>query len=272
MRSISLSKGIVILVLVLFLFLTMVPLLLMFFHSFKDHLDIILHFWAIPEQPKWENYTTAWRSVGSSIGNSIYVCVFTIVGAVLISSLSGFAFARQKFPGKSLFFYMLIGVLMIPSVLTLVPLYAVITNFGLTYSFWGLILPYISGTQLLGVLLFRTFFSSLPEELFEAARIDGAGEYLIYARIAIPLSYPILATVAIVTFIAVYSDFLWPMIVLDSSQRTFTLAAVNLTSNGRTDLGLSFAAYVIGSVPMALVIILGMKYYVQGMVSGAVKS
>ncbi|MBM7568351.1 carbohydrate ABC transporter permease [Paenibacillus sacheonensis] len=258
--------------LTILLILTLVPFVLLIFFSFKTQLEVLIDFWGMPDKLHFENYSAAWKAVRSSIGNSLYVCVITVAGAVLIGSLSGYVFARHKFPLKSPLYMLLIGVMMIPSLLTVVPLYAIITNLHMTHSFWGLILPYISGTQLLGIMLCRTLFESLPEELFEAARIDGGSEFYLYSRIALPLCVPILVTIGIVTFLAVYSDYLWPFIVLDQSQQTFTMAAVGLNKSGRSDIGLSFAAYIIGSVPTVLVILFGMKYYIEGMVSGAVKS
>jgi len=259
-------------VLAVLLAATLVPFFLLFYFSFKNQIEILIDFWALPEKPHWENYSAAWQEVKSSIGNSLYVCVVTVLGAVALGSMSGYVFARHRFPLKGLLYLLLIGVMMIPSLLNIVPLYAVITKLGFTKSFWGLILPYISGTQLLGILLCRTFFESLPEELFEAARIDGGSEFYLYSRIALPLCLPILVTIGIVTFLAVYSDYLWPFIVLDQEHQTFTMAAVGLNRSGRSDIGLSFAGYIIGSVPTILVILLGMKYYIEGMVTGAVKS
>lgn len=259
-------------ILVVLLFVTLVPFGLLFFFSFKDQIEILIDFWGMPAALKWANYSDAWAVVKSSIGNSLYVCLITVLGSVIIGSLSGYVFARHKFPLKGLLYILLIGVMMIPSLLTIVPLYAVIAELGFTNSYLGLILPYIAGTQLLGVLLCRTFFESLPEELFEAARIDGGNEFYVYSRIALPLCLPILVTVGIVTFLAVYSDYLWPFIILSQEKQTFTMAAVSLNRSGRSDIGLSFAGYIIGSAPTVLVIVFGMKYYIEGMVTGAIKS
>ncbi|WP_391574534.1 carbohydrate ABC transporter permease [Cohnella sp.] len=259
-------------VLVVLLIITLVPFVILFFFSFKDQIEILIDFWGMPEVIKWANYSDAWNVVKSSIGNSLYVCIVTVIGAVVLGSLSGYVFARHRFPLKGLLYILLIGVMMIPSLLTIVPLYAIIAELGITNSYLGLILPYIAGTQLLGVLLCRTFFESLPEELFEAARIDGGNEFYLYSRIALPLCLPILATVGIVTFLAVYSDYLWPFIVLAQEKQTFTMAAVSLNRSGQSDIGLSFAGYIIGSIPTILVISFGMKYYIEGMVSGAIKS
>jgi len=272
MKLEKLRKAVVFTVLVLLLLLTLIPFMLMLFLSVRDHLDVQMEFWSIPSQLKWENYSIAYDSILRPIGNSLYVCLVTVVIGLIIGSLSGYVFARHRFPGKNAFYMMLIGVMMVPSLLTIVPLYAVISELRLSGSFWALILPYIAGTQLLGVLLCRTFFESLSEELFEAARIDGGSELYLYSRIALPLSVPILVTVGIVNFLSVYNDYVWPLLVLNQEHYTFTLAAVNLTNAGKADIGLSSAAYVIGSLPTAVVLMFGMKFYIEGMTHGALKS
>ena len=119
--------------------------------------------------------------------------------------------------------------------------------------------------------LFDTHLVGQPL-MMQPWRIDGGGELYLYSRIAVQLSVPILVTVGIVTFLSVYNDYLWPAIVLKEQHRTFTMAAVSLNTAGRQDIGLSFAGYVIGSVPTVAVILLGMKYYIDGMVAGAVKA
>jgi ABC-type glycerol-3-phosphate transport system permease component len=272
MKSARISQISAITLLIILLVFTLVPVILLLFLSTKDNLDIVMDFWAWPKSIKWDNYTAAFEAVKHSIGNSLYVCSISVIGSLILASLSGYVFARHNFPGKPVLFMMIIGVMMVPGLLTMVPLYAVVVNMHLTHTFWGLILPYIAGTQLFGILLCRTFFETLPEELFEAARIDGGNEFYLYRRIALPLSLPILITIGIVTFLAIYNDYLWPLLVLDTSQHTFSVEAVNLTSAGRQDVGLSFAAYVIGSIPMVILLSLGMRYYVQGMLSGAIKN
>lgn len=252
--------------------LTLVPFGLMIFLSFKENIDIVVQFWSWPERIKWENYTTAFEAVKFSIFRSIYVGVFSVAGVLLLGSLAGYAFARHRFAGKQLFYLLLLGVLMIPGPLILIPQYAVLVHLNLINSYWGLILPYIAGSQLLCIILCRSFFEELPEDLFEAGRMDGAGELYLYRRVALSLCVPILVSVAIVTFIAVYNDYILPLVVLKESKYTFTLIAVQLTSAGRSDMGLTFAAFAVGSIPMLVLIVSGMRYYVDGLLSGAVKS
>jgi ABC-type glycerol-3-phosphate transport system permease component len=272
MTSARIPQVLAVTFLIILLIFTIVPIILLLFLSTKDNLDIIMNFWALPKSIKWENYTAAFAAVKDSIGHSLFICVVSVAGSLLLASLSGYVFARHTFPAKGLLFMLIMAVIAVPALLLIVPQYAVITKLHLTHTYWGLILTYIGGTQIFGILLCRTFFESLPEELFEAARIDGGNEFYLYRRIALPLSIPILITIAIVTFLGVYNDYLLPLIILDSSQTTFSLAAVNISSAGRQDVGLSFAAYVIGSIPLAILLAFGMKYYIQGSLTGAIKS
>jgi len=232
----------------------------------------MVDFWSIPESIKWDNYTQAFDAVRKSIGNSIYVAVMTISLALFTGSLTGYVFARHNFPAKNILYLILIGCMMVPSLLLIVPLYSVIVKFGLTNNYWGLILPYASGQQLFALLIIRSFIERIPEELFEAARLDGGSEFYLYRRIAIPLCIPVLITITVVSFVGVYNDYLLPLIVLDESKYTFSVAAVNLTSAGRQDIGLTFGAYVLGSIPMIILLTFGMKHYVQGLTSSAVKA
>lgn len=266
------SRWIAFAVLLVILLLTLVPLFLLVYLSVKDNLDILIDFWGVPRTIKWENYTHAFAGVQSSIGHSLYVCAVSVCGTLLLASLSSYVFARHSFPGKHLLYMAILGIMMIPTILTIVPLYALIDQLQLIHSYWGLILPYIAGSQIFGILLIRTFFEQIPEELFEAARMDGGSEWYLFGRIAVPLSLPVLVTVGLITFVNIYNDYLWPLLVLGSDQLTFMVTAVNLTSAGRQDIGLTFAAYVLGSIPTVLIFAFGMKYYVNGIISGSVKA
>ncbi|MCA9432944.1 MAG: carbohydrate ABC transporter permease, partial [Candidatus Omnitrophica bacterium] len=140
-------------------------------------------------------------------------------------------------------------------------------------SWFALWLPYLAGGQIFGILLCRTFFESIPEDLFEAARIDGASEFLIYRKIALPLSLPILATLAIMQFIATYNDYIWPLVTIsDTSKQVFSVGVTRFGFEGNLNMGPVMAGYLIGSIPLVLVFLLGMKYYVQGIMSGALKA
>ena len=144
---------------------------------------------------------------------------------------------------------------MIPPILTLIPAYVLILNMGLKNTYWALILPWTSGGQVFALLLCRSFFATLPEEFFDAARIDGATELQSFAQIAVPLSMPILVTVAVVRLVTTYNQFMWPLVVIDSPKRqVVSVALTQFTSElGVTDLGPQMAGYLVSGSPDRLV-------------------
>jgi len=258
----------------IFLLLTFVPILMMLVMSFKDNAQIYAFFWQLPNPWRIENYRTAWNAISGYLLNSIYTSLLSVVGVVILSSLSGFTFARHRFPGKEILYLALLSLLMIPGILTLIPRYVLIFQMGLINTHLGLILPWTAGGQVFGILLCRTFFSTLPEELFEAARIDGASEFRVFSLVAIPLAWPILITLSIFHLLGTYNDYLWPLLVIRSTKlQVITVGLTQFTSEyGITDLGPQIAGYVIASVPLLIVFLLSMRYFIQGLTAGALKA
>ena len=165
-------------------------------------------------------------------------------------------------------------VMMIPYNMLLIPNYTLIRNFHLLNSYWAMILPYIEGQQIFGIVLARAFFSSLPMEMFEAAKIDGASEFQTYSRIALPLSVPTLITVGITSIISMYNDYIWPTLVMTTGDKMKTFCQIvynNCAGNGTSDFGMTTAAFVIGTLPLLILTLSCLKYYLQGMLQGAVK-
>ena len=170
---------------------------------------------------------------------------------------------------------MVIALMMVPGILTLLPRFMLIYKFGLLNTYWALILPYISGNQVFQTFVLRTFFASLPQELFEAAKIDGAGELRVYSTIAIPLSKPILGTLAILVSRGVWNDLIWPRIVLiDATMRTITAALSTYMpgdAGGVPAYGARFAGYILASLPLLILFAFTMKQFMAGLTSGALK-
>ncbi|HEY7117008.1 MAG TPA: carbohydrate ABC transporter permease, partial [Tepidisphaeraceae bacterium] len=155
--------------------------------------------------------------------------------------------------------------------------FIIASKYGLRGSLWGLIVFYIAGGLPFGVFLITTFFRSQPAEIFEAARVDGATELQALWRIAVPLAFPILVTVAIFNFLSIYSDFIWPSLMVNESKQTLILALERYNPQvsefgTRQDIGMQTAGYVFATVPQLIVFALGMKYFIQGVTSGAVKA
>ena len=274
MRGRRLSQGLIHFSLIVLLAPTLYPVFFMLATSLKTNRQFYKSFWGFSWPLVFSNYSVAWDGVHQYVLNSILVTVLSVAGIVVVSVLSAYVFARFSFPLKNLLFYGILALLMVPALLTLVPLFLEVKTFGLLNTYWALILPYMAGGQVLGIFILRAFFESLPKELFEAARIDGAREITILFRVAIPLSYAPIGAVAILNALNVWNDFLWPMVVLpDQSKWTIPLGLMNLQGQYvlREIWGPLFAAYVIASLPIVILFALTMKTFIKGLTAGAVK-
>lgn len=269
----GIQQGTVAGVLAVLLALTLIPIILMVVFSLKDNGQIYGRFWSLPNPVRWENYAEGWVAMRRYIGNTLVYSLTSVIGVVFLSSLSGYVFARHRFPGKEALYLLILSLLMIPGILTLIPSFVLVRDLGLLNTPWALILPWTAGGQVFGILLCRTFFATLPQELFDSAKIDGASEIDLYARIALPLSWPIIVTLAIMHLVATYNDFIWPLLTISSPKlQVVTVGLTQFTSQyGITDWGPRMAAYVLAALPLVVLFTFGMRYYVQGLTSGALK-
>jgi ABC-type glycerol-3-phosphate transport system permease component len=255
------------------LVLSFVTIALMIFLSLKDNGQIYGRFWSLPDPAKWENYHNGWITMRRYIFNSLAYSLASVVGVVFLSSLSGYVFARHRFPGKEAIYVCILALLMVPGVLTLIPAFVLVRQLGLINTPWALILPWTAGGQIFGILLCRSFFATLPTELFDAAKVDGASEFQQYTRIALPLSWPIMVTLAIMHLVGSYNDFIWPLLTI--SDQNIQVVTVGLTQFrnefGTVNWGPRMAAYAVSSIPLVILFSFGMRFYVRGLTSGAVK-
>ena len=263
-------------ILVALVALTFFPFIMMINMSLKKTLDVKLHFlaWPAPNEIYWKNFEKAFDFVFHPIVNSLIVCGISLVLILIMVSMTGYAFGRLKFAGKNLFFLMVLAVMMIPYTMLLVPNYTIIRNMDLLNTKWSLIVPYIAGQQMFGIVLSKTFFESLPQEMFEAAKIDGASEFQTYTRIALPLSVPTLITVGVTCTISMYNDYIWPALVLTKGDQIKTFCQIvfnNAAGKGTSDYGMTTAAFIIGTLPLLVITLSCLKYYLAGMLDGAVK-
>jgi multiple sugar transport system permease protein len=258
---------------------SMYPVLMMVILSFKNPLQWLNSRWTLTHPLRLQNYADAWDNVSRQIVNTVFVGVTGVAGMLVLASISAFVFARMRFPGRELLYYAIIALLMIPGVLSLVPSFVLYKNLGLYNTYGALIVPYAVGGSVFGVFVLRTFFASLPEELFESARMDGAGMFSQFWRICIPLSYPILGTLAILQIVYTWNDFIWPSVVIqDDSLQIISVGLVRLTNTMTTTggdtsgvYGPLFAAYVLAALPIFLLFLFASKYYIEGLVSSGLK-
>jgi multiple sugar transport system permease protein len=227
----------------------------------------------LPENPTLDNFAQWFGPLnfGGFFLNSLIVAVITVLGNLVFCSMVGYALAKMDFPGKKILFAVVMVTLMVPGVVTFVPLFVMVSKMGLVNSYAALILPFL--TAPLGVFLMRQFMLGIPDALIEAARIDGAGELRIFSRIVMPLCGPPLATLAILTFLTSWNNFLWPL-VASQSESMYTLpVALSLYSTGQnaTNYGLLLAGSVLVIAPILLLFVFLQRYFIQGIATAGLK-
>jgi multiple sugar transport system permease protein len=254
--------------------LTVMPFVWMLLGSVKPDGEILADpgGW-LPHSPTLANYRQWFDAlrIGTFFRNSAIVAVCTVLGNLLFCSMVGYALAKLHFPGKRLLFVLVMVTLMVPGVVTFVPLFVVVAKLHLINTYAGLVLPFL--TSPLGVFLMRQFIRSIPDELIEAARIDGAGEIRIFARIVLPLSGPALATLGIMTFLASWNNFLWPLVVAQNQDRYTLPVALSLYATGEqaTNYGLLLAGSVMVITPIVAAFVALQRWFVQGVATVGLK-
>jgi multiple sugar transport system permease protein len=261
-------------VLAVALLLTVVPFLWMLLGSFKPEAELqqVPPTWW-PETPTLQNYRELFDRLNFPrfFGNSVLVAVAVTAGNLVFCSMVGYALAKLDFAGKRVLFALVLGMLMVPGVVTFVPLFVLVSNLGLVNTYPGLILPFL--VTPLGVFLMRQFIAGLPDELIEAARIDGAGEWRIFSRVILPLCGPPLATLGILTFLSSWNNFLWPLVVAQSEDKYTLPVALALYSVGQnaTRYGLLMAGAVVIIIPVVALFIALQRYFVQSVATTGIK-
>ena len=277
--------------------MTLLPFVFVINNSFRTNTEMNHSFFGLPEaavqlvsgkpssgppalQPSdplktlTQSYVYAWEVLRPYVLNTLFVCIVTAFGVVLFGSVTAYVFSRYRFPGSKALFLMVLSFMMIPGVLTLVPSFLWVKQLGLLNSYWVLILPYIAGGQIFAIFVFKGFFDGLPGELFESARMDGAGHFSQYWHLVLPLSKQIIAVVLIVNVLGTWNNFLWPFITnTDSkyhviSSGLFTMSSSSVAANYAS----MYAAYVLASIPMLLLFIYATKPFMSGVTSGAFKA
>lgn len=228
-----------------------------------------------PTAPRWQNYATAFADypLARQYFNSLYIAVVVTVSTMIVASLGGYAFARIKFRGDKLFVVVLIG-LLIPSEVTIIPLFRMVDELGLTNTHWPLIaIPIFGAPSVLATFVMRQFFITVPGELEEAGRLDGLGRFGLYRRIALPIARPALAAVAIFTFLNTWNFFLEPLVYLsDKEMFTLPLALTQYVDvYGGNIWNVQLAASVTTVLPVLAVFIIAQRHFVEGLAQTGLK-
>lgn len=225
-----------------------------------------------PKNPTLQNFESLFqrRDLFRWTLNSVIVAGTVTLTQIFLCAMAGYAIAKKRFPGSKLFFWIYISSMMIPKQVTIVPLYIMVANFGMVDSYAGLILPSIAAP--FGVFLMRQFMLSLPNEIIDAARIDGAGEFKTFWTIILPMSKPALAVLGIFTFVGEWNSFLWPLIVTQSSKmKTLQAGLALIQEEVPMEYAYLMAGATFAAVPMIIVFLSFQKYFLRGVTVGAVK-
>jgi multiple sugar transport system permease protein len=256
------------------LVLVVVPFVWMLLSSFKPEGEVraVPPTWW-PETITMENYDRLFTQLDfpTYFVNSVIVAVAITVGNMVFCSMLGYALAKLSFPGKRLLFLIVLGTLMVPFVVTFVPLFVLTTKMGLSNSLIGMILPFLAAP--FGVFLMRQYISGLPDELIQAARIDGAGELRIFASVILPLCGPALATLGILTFLGAWNSFLWPLVVAQTEDKYTLPVALALYAVGQnaTQYGLLLAGSVVVVLPVLVLFLFLQRHIMQGIAMTGIK-
>lgn len=274
----KLFKGLVIFQLIFFAVVFLFPFVWMLSVSLQTETEIMttVGFWnqLIPDSWRWENYLDVFRTIPFAryFVNSAIVTGLTVIGTLLSASLVAYAFAKLRWPGRNLFYSIMLVTMILPSFILMIPTYKMYSTFGLTNSWWPLILPAFLGGGAGNIILIEQFYRNVPKEIFEAAKIDGSGQIGIWFNIMLPLSKPILATVAVFAFLFAWNDYLGPLLyVNDQALTTVALGLRSFQTQTSTNWGLLMAGSVISIVPNLIIFAFGQKYFLEGSKMGAVK-
>jgi ABC-type glycerol-3-phosphate transport system permease component len=249
--------------------LGLLPYLFVFSTSLKSTQQFASDYWL----PSWplhlENYAKAWGQIQPYMITSLLVAAASIVGIIALSLLAGFVLARFDFPGRTFFFTLVIALMMVPGIASLIPLFVMMRDMGLLNTIWVLIIPHIAAGSVLGTILMKTFIEGIPQEVFDAARIDGAGPARLFRSIMLPLSLPVIGTVSLITIIGVWNDFFWPLLTVTQNElKTVSVGLIFFQGQSGTDFGPMFAGYLLASLPLLLLFTFLSKYFLAGVQGG----
>ena len=226
----------------------------------------------VPARATLNNYRELFdrAGIGRYLLNSVFLAVAVTAVSLLFNVAAGYAFAKLRFIGRDRLFKLLLGALVIPGQVAMVPLFLLLKQMGLVNSYGGIIVPAMAG--IFGIFLVRQYALSIPDELLEAARIDGASEFRIFASIVVPALKPIIVTLAVFTLLGTWNDFMWPLIVLtDRHLYTLPVALASLSREHVQDNELMMAGSVLTTLPVLLMFLALQRYYMQGLLAGSVK-
>jgi ABC-type glycerol-3-phosphate transport system permease component len=263
-------------VLMLFVsFLSMYPLVWVLLQSFKTEAEFLMNIWTLPSAIRLNGYRLILieNSLLMYFKNSFIVMITTTLYDLILITMAGYAFAKLRFPFKTVLFYYIVLNMFIPSHIILLPMFMQVIRLRMINTLPALILPYFQGFAPMGLFLCRNYFSDIPDELMEAAKLDGCGPFSIFLRIMLPLAKPIIATIAILASMGVWNEYLWAMISLTEKSRYTVSIGMATLSNMTTTIGFIpiFSGLTLSALVIIIVFLSLQRNFIDSIASGAVK-
>lgn len=269
------TPGTILILILLLIYFVMIlyPLIWMVLSSLKTEREFFRNIWGLPAAFQFQNYTKAWQmGISDYFINSVLVTLSTIALTLSVAVLAAFGMVRYDFPGKNLIFLLGMGGMMFSAQVALIPLYRVIQDLRIHDTYWAMILPYAAFRMSITLMLIRSYFLSIPKEMYESATIDGCTSFQTLLHIYLPISKPILLTASILIAYYAWNEFLFSIIFIDSrALKTIPSGLMVFRDALNTDYSLLFAGLTISALPMIIVFILMQKQFIRGLASGAVK-
>ena len=256
-------------------FISVYPLLWVVIQSLKTETEFLESIWTLPARLNFQNYATAWNDAGMSryFMNSVVVTLVTTAVNLVFVTCAGYAFAKLTFPGTTFFYYMIIFNLLIPTAIILLPMFTMVNRMHLVNTLPALVFPYFQGFAPMGLIICRNYFEDLPDELMEAGKLDGCSNMQVFRKIMLPLAKPILATMAILSAMQVWNEYLWALTsITDESKYTLSVGVALFNKKTET-VGYTpvFAALSISALVIVVVYLCMQKNFVKSIAAGAVK-
>jgi len=267
------TRTLIYLILVMIVIVEAFPLMWMLITSVKDSHEVFNTL--LPTEIKWQNFPRVWVAMDFPVhlDNSLYVTSLTVALVVILATPAAYAFARYRFPGRELVYFVFIGAMMIPPQAILIPMFQFLKSLHLLNSLTGLALSYVGGGAAFAIFLMRTFFLSLPRELGDSARIDGCNDFQVFWHIYLPLARPGIATVVIIQSLYTWNEFMFSNTFITSPwQKTVQSAVFQAVGQYSTDYTALCAGLIIALVPVVLVYLTLQRQFISGLTAGALKA
>jgi len=261
-------------VLILFALICLIPLFWVLSSSLKTTREIALNPLGFPTAFRWENYVEAWTvgRFGKYFANSVIVSAPIVLGTLLLASLAGYGLARLKFRGANIIFYTFLVGLVSPIQSVMIPLFYLLKDIGFLGTYWAMIVPSIALGLPFGIFFMRAFFSGLPQELADAAEIDGCNEWGVFWRVMLPLAGPAVSTLSVLSFMGAWNSFLLPLIYMQKEElRPLVLGLMFFRDAYTQNIPLTMAGATIVMLPIIVVYLFFQRKFIQGLTAGALK-